>query len=159
MMTKVPLTYLGLAAVVPLLGGCDPFDDGGLFKARISYEANLDRWERAQVHDYVYEVTRFCFCPLTGPVEIVVLDGSVVEANVVETNAPVPIDDWQTPSVARLFALIDQGIHERWHRLDVMYDKELGYPRSIQADPWENAVDEEFSYEIGNLRPLILSAQ
>jgi hypothetical protein len=104
--------------------------------------AQRDRWESNEIADYTMTVEIGCFCPeeYRGPFEIVVADGRVVSATFRGEPAADDVAD-QYFTIDGLFdsaeALVDSDM------LDVTYDRALGFPSVINADPEFRMADEE----------------
>jgi hypothetical protein len=56
-------------------------------------------------------------------------------------------------TVEKLFDLVKANQKLGPERFSVTYDPDLGYPKSIKADPISNAVDDEYSINVDSLEP------
>lgn len=56
-------------------------------------------------------------------------------------------------TVEKLFDLVKANQKLGPERFSVTYDPDLGYPKSIKADPIPNAVDDEYSVRVISLEP------
>lgn len=108
-------------------------------------------WEASGVTSYTAVVTVRCFCPDSDPLTVEVRDGLVVA--VTRDGQPVEDRGWSGPlaPVEDLFNLIAEA--ERSGTADVTYDRDLGYPKRANLDPWPDAIDDE-SRHILKVTPL-----
>jgi hypothetical protein len=116
------------------------------------------RWEGLGYGSYRYEVVQSCFCALPAVghrVVVVVRDGSVVSASLAATGELLPPSTWHLiPTIDALFLTVSDAIHDGADDLDVRYDVDLGYPRLIDIDWLEHAIDDEATISADGLIPL-----
>jgi hypothetical protein len=134
-----------LVAIVTIVGLIAAGCGGSEREDRLAALAEAEqRWTTAGLTDYTLIVEHGCLCPPEerGPFEVRVVTGAVDD--VAHTDAtvesPRPREDLLTVEALFEFLRDNAGAHE----LLVTYDGELGYPRSINVDPIEGAVDDEF---------------
>jgi hypothetical protein len=128
--------------VAPAPGGAP---DAGAGWSPVSRDrAAYDRWRAKGWPNYTMRFERTCFCPALGPLTVTVHNRKVVR------RAGLP---WasELKSIDDLFALILSGQADR---IDVTYDPQYGFPRSIDADMVVDAIDDEVRYRISDYRPL-----
>lgn len=104
-------------------------------------------WKKAKVSGYRLKISRGCFCAPPRSVKVTVRKGTVVNV----TNK-----GWYGPwTVGGLFRTVAESIEGEAAKLDVNYDQQLGYPRSISIDHIAMAVDDEIGYtaSLTRLRP------
>ena len=94
-------------------------------------------WTTADVGSYELHITTMCFCP-NEEYRIVVDE----EGN---PNRDAPTE-YLPETVEDLHAIIADAVDA--DEVDVTYD-DVGVPERIYIDTWENAVDDEMTYEIG----------
>lgn len=126
----------------------------------LTLAAAVRKWESKGPADYRFNYQATCFCGLVGlrPLTIWVQDGVVTHAFFAEGGEEVPPDQLgQVPTIDDLFAWIVEATNTGAHEITATYDDELGYPRQVFIDRIENAIDDELSFEVSNLRPLIVS--
>jgi hypothetical protein len=144
----LPLLLLSLLCIA----GCrDPGDErlDRLSSARTT-------WVSSAPVDYAFQYHRSCFCPFVGRVRVMVSSGFVTEVFDLDAALPLPAERWdEFPTIDALFAELEDLIGNDPFRLEVEYDPVLGYPRFVEADIEERVVDEEFSYTVGDLEPVI----
>ncbi len=108
------------------------------------------RWEANEPPAYELTVSYACYCggPVARPVRVVVQDGQPVEYHYVDDpSEPVEVEAIaHIDTVEELFARVEHALDEDADQLDVDYDAELGYPRSIAIDYRETWADDEVSY-------------
>jgi hypothetical protein len=134
------------ALAVVAAAGCDLVSPATSADGRDDLQEARALWAAAGIRDYELTVERFCFCGLPGPVEVRVVDGTTVSVTRTENDTPVPVDE-AYPDVEGLFAVVDDALARRAHRLQVTYHPTLGYPTHISIDYEEYVADEELAYE------------
>ncbi|MDM3871309.1 DUF6174 domain-containing protein [Porticoccus sp. W117] len=116
----------------------------------------LQQWQALSFSDYDYDVQRSCFCTqeYVRPMRVSVRAGKVVDAVYLDDDGKVheevqgslrTIDQW--------FAYITKGKEKPFHRLEVSYHPEQGYPTSIDADVRSRIADDEQQLVLKNLTP------
>lgn len=128
------------------LAGCD--DPLGPFE---QVEVASERWERHGASDYSFVLDRYCECLVTGPVRLRVVADDVVGAEALPGSSAPPgsqPDPAQFPTIDELFAQLRAAAEAGPVRFEVEYDRELGYPRSVDVDVSAQIADEELSYEV-----------
>ena len=100
------------------------------------------QWEATGVTSYRFRVEKRCFCPeeRRGPFQVVVRSGEVVEATR-EGGALAEFAPTHLFTVAGLFEAVERYAYS--DQIVVTYDKDLGFPLLIDADPVRTAIDEE----------------
>jgi hypothetical protein len=98
--------------------------------------ANLARWEAAEIEDYRFRFRRMCFCIFIDPVTIEVRAGQI--ASVVNADSGTVADTTQMSgyflTVDARFEVIQDAIDREAHSLEVEYRTQRGYPTSIGID-------------------------
>jgi hypothetical protein len=104
--------------------------------------AAKQRWRDQRARDYNYVIAVNCFCFVTGPVKI----------RVVNRRARGTPEGFRNVDTGKeLFQLARRAIDGAGQH-SVRYRPRLGLPRSISDDPIPHAVDDEYSYQITKLR-------
>lgn len=140
-----------VTAIDNVLHGCR---DAALERER---EENLAKWQAAGIDDYEIDYRRSCFCPPPSAVRILVRDGVVVSVRDADSGEEVedPVGGpFGFNSVDELFESIADVIEQRVFELSVEYDAELGYPKAVSVDYYEDVADDTVSTRIDALRPL-----
>jgi hypothetical protein len=130
---------LGLLALIGALAasGCSRPS-----REQSDLEAARERWEKAAISTYSYDIVLRCFCP-TLDATVQVVDGVVVSSVPASRNSHFP------RTVDELFADLERELaSEDRGAYTIEFDPELGYPRRVSADPIELAIDDEYGYEI-----------
>jgi hypothetical protein len=83
-------------------------------------------WQSKNISSYSYVVDVGCYCSLIGPVKVEVVGGHVARATLVATGAQLPITGRST-----IDEMFDQILSEVTPPT-VVFDRILGYPRSIE---------------------------
>lgn len=96
-------------------------------------------WTAADVGSYELHITTMCFCPNEEYRIVVDEDGHP------NRNAPT---EYLPETVEDLHAILADAYDVDADEVDVTYD-DVGVPERIFIDRWENAVDDEMTYEIG----------
>lgn len=148
-----PRVWLWAAAVLGTVGCSSPFDSN----EQLVLAQARQRWASRGFTDYTFETHHGCFCPpeITGPVRIIVRQGTVLSVTLLETGAllaPADLVHWYT--IEQLFdripATADQeGVDD----VRVTYDPALGYPTSIQIIPDKGVLDGGGSYSVSAVGP------
>lgn len=116
-------------------------------------------WAQQGPADYRIDVRRLCFCgyDVTRAVRVTVRNSVIVERTYADDGSLVSANPEFFPDVPGLFAVIEDAIARDAHRIDVAYDPDLGFPRTIAIDYIEQAVDEELTFQADNFS--VLSGQ
>lgn len=117
---------------------------------------NMALWARKGPASYQYTLARSCEClpEVTQPVTIMVRDLVVTQRHYL-TGIPVdPQYDALFSSVPGLFDLIQQALDGNAPGVAVRYNRQLGYPESIQIDWVAGTADDEVSYRISDFGPI-----
>lgn len=148
--------FLGMAlvAVVALIAGCSGGPSGSDAPRNDVLQKLADQqavWAAKKLDDYSFTITRACFCPFTEPVVVTVVDGAVTSAS--RDGKPVPAPELQglPTTIPALFAAVRSNANAA--RVTVDWDPTFGYPFNIAIDAIENAVDDEFGYQVTDFRP------
>ena len=96
-----------------------------------------ERWRKARLHNYRFQLKRQCFCPPTSWV-LFVRGGAPVRA---------PAEAGKVATVRRLHRRIQDAINERVHALVVRYGKR-GMPRFMYIDGQQLVADDEIGYQV-----------
>jgi hypothetical protein len=135
---------LGSVVVLSSLVGCS--DSTG----PVSLALNRARWEKQNLHDYIYTGRKICFCPDAGQeVYVMVLSDTVFSARVVGTTVELPKAEWLT--VDQLFDLARRSYGENYENVRVEYHPELGHPTLINLSCPRDFLDCGLRIEIKNL--------
>ncbi len=146
---------LCIAAVVGLPVACSIVQPGD--PAQEELDANRRVWLAAGIDRYRVNVQRICFCgfDVSRLIEVEVSARVVVAVRDSETGNPVaPELEELYPGVEGLFEVVQDALDRDAHRVTVLYDPTLGYPREISIDYLEFAIDEELMLNAEGLVPL-----
>ena len=103
------------------------------------------RWAQRAPASYSITLRRGCEClPETiGPATITVSNGAI-SVNYTSTGASVPkVYATAFPDVEGMFDLIENAQKNKYYKVDVEYDSELGYPTLISIDINKQMVHDE----------------
>ncbi len=103
--------------------------------------------------DYTYTLRVTCFCPGAGDrIRVTVRDDEVVDAVYVANSRDHRRGD-QAEEIRRLTLddVIDAANDTRAFEVDVTWPDGQDYPSSVQVDPHERTVDEEFGYQVSDV--------
>jgi hypothetical protein len=103
------------------------------------------------VFDYDFTFRTMCFCD-DRPRQVNVRDGVVTQVLDQENQPLGPTGLDGVVPIASLFDLIDDVLVNAFS-VDVQYEPETGFPRFIEVDYIQNAVDDEVNYQVSDLRP------
>lgn len=119
----------------------------------VSLGLNRIRWEKQNLHDYVYTGRMSCFCGHSGEdVTVVVLADTVFSARVAGTTVELPRGIWLT--VDEFFDLAQHSPGGYVERVRVEYHPALGYPTFIEQVCSPDIADCGVTIEIKNLGPV-----
>lgn len=139
------------------------------FDKRIkSLEESQAKWTATKAPTYSYEYRQACFCAYLGQITVVVDNDSVVNVLNTETNEPVTIEiDGETVNILdaypEMFYTIDTFFDElkeaakEADEMDMTFNSDYGYPADTYIDYYKEAIDDEISYHLDNLKILTTS--
>ena len=136
--------FPALVVVLTLATAC-----GGNAAAEARTEA-LRRWEASGPDDYRF-VWRTSAMVGQTRLAVEVRDGAVVAVDPLQEGWRMLEDESLT--VERIFAELAE-IQQQADAVDVVYDPELGHPRSVAVDVIEEAVDDEYAFSVEDLQAL-----
>ncbi len=142
------IALLGL--VLPHAQAADD-DQRGDAETRVvtqSLSARAD-WESRSPTDYRYRLRRQCYCASPNHVVVTVSGGRVASVTDSATGRHVDaaqLADYRT--IDELLVEIDDAVARRPDSMHVVYDRFLGFPRTVDIDPSFRTADEEIRYAI-----------
>jgi hypothetical protein len=141
------LHWVGLLAIACSVSGPDD-EENPLAGLPEAWQA----WLASGISDYELAMRRTCGeCPPTSALAVVVtVSGGVKTVSLASNGEPVEALPRTYPDVEGLFDLIEEMVLAGAD-VEVDYDDELGFPRTISVDPVPDAVDDEFGYVIDDL--------
>ena len=104
------------------------------------------RWAQRAPASYSITLRRGCECmpESVGPATVTVSNGAI-SVHYTATGAAVPKAYVGVfPDVEGLFDLIETAQKNNYHKVDVEYDSELGYPKTISVDINKQMIDDEY---------------
>lgn len=139
-------------ALVALLGmfllGCDK-DDSKRNERQVALDNNTALWNDSGITSYQYTYRRLCFCLPQEDIVVVVVSAAVTEAYYTPSGTVLANEDLESLfTIEELFDLIQEAIDSKVARLDVVYNKDYGYPEDIYIDWDEHMADEEIRYVV-----------
>ena len=152
MMSSLRITQrLALPVLFVLVHACAgwPTDPHGRDLREL--ERNRRLWESRGVANYHYQVANFCFCPeeYRGPIAVEVRNGSTLSAVYLAGGGPARSQPFESmDSVEDLFDTVSRALARDPDEAEVIYDPELGYPRSASFDYESRAADEEGGFSV-----------
>ncbi len=126
------------------------------------FKRNYLLWERQNIDSYQITFRRICFCldEYILPVDITVENGEkvkVVYNEVVDLSQYPDVPEEPDPAnyldIEEAFGLIAGAIKRKPAVLEVIYDKEYGFPVEAYIDESELIVDEEVYFTITSFLP------
>lgn len=141
-----------LLICMALLSGCD-FTSEALQKER--------EWKAQEIHDYSFLYTVSCFCGFNrpNPALITVHNDMVTKVEDPLSSISGGVSTVGYPTIDGVFALIAEVRSRKPDRLDVKYDRAYDFPKTVQIDYQERAVDDEIEYKVENFTPLSAGQQ
>ncbi|NRD72452.1 hypothetical protein HQQ94_04160 [Shewanella sp. VB17] len=114
------------------------------------------QWYKEGTVNYGYDFKRSCYCQDSGTVyRITVINNKVVSAFNVDTD--VEVEDNYLASfktIEMLFSELMQA-NNTAHIINSSFDYEYGYPKSVFIDMDPRMADEEISYTIEGMYPIL----
>jgi hypothetical protein len=135
---------LGLALSAGCLDSIGPQQDDELAAARA-------RWDRAGLEDYRFRVDYTCFCRIAPHAAVVDVRQGVIAAVLDANTSAQPAYTLGMLTVPELFDRIALAIASNADEVTVRYDAQLGFPEDAFLDYIENAVDDEFRFQVSGL--------
>ncbi len=157
---NIKLSFI-LLLLISVLIGCN---NNGVSNNEIKKLDNaISKWQTNKSVDYSFIYEEQCFCPYFGKVEIVVFADTVYAVKDPETGDDVTIET--ATGIEKLmdvypdfFKTID-GIFENLKyaslnadEMEGSYDSQIGYPKQVSIDYYEDAVDDEISFVLTNYK-------
>ena len=148
-----------------LFGACDIIDDCiGSNKERSGLTQLSERqtqWQGNQINDYLLVYSVLCFCAVEQK-EVTVTNGEisrvVIKNESGEFLREIPENEFADYYTVNSFYELIMEIDKTADKFSVEYDSSLGYPTTIDVDPYaqrcdcsgscSEAVDDEYSYQI-----------
>ena len=115
---------------------------------------NKSKWEATSTKNYEIKLKSICNCMMNGTYLIVVKNG-IVDTVIPDTAVYPEINPSQyshVSTVESLFKNIQDAIDENAEKLSVVYNKKYGYPEKIEIDMNLKAIDDEYYYEIKEIK-------
>ena len=114
-------------------------------------------WASKDLSSYTYTLQRSCFCPeeYSKAMRLEVRNGALTSVIYVDSAADVPAQ--MRPTVFKIeafFDLIDSTQKKGGHVNNLQFDAKIGYPTQINLDPIPEAIDDETSYSLSDLKAL-----
>lgn len=158
-MTPLPriVRTLALLPLALALHGCEIGPTEPRARELKELEANRRKWASRGVSSYRYVVTNFCFCldESRGPVAVEVRGGATVSATYLSGGAPARQQPFASmDSVEDLFDTISRALDREPDEVEVVYDPQLGYPRSARFDFDDRSTDEEGGFSVESFQRL-----
>ena len=139
-----------IALAVVLAGCAAPLAQGGAGAQDASAQRQL--WERQQMDDYRFTLTRECFCLGRGPFQVTVRDGRVAEIRDPQTRAAVPENEAVgVITIEQLFDRIAEAQANGEHTA-IEYHPTLSYP--TLAEIGSLAADAGIRYHVSDVTRL-----
>ena len=103
--------------------------------------------------DYTFVLEQICFCPITGPVKVVVEDGAVTSAVVLKGVQGGMKKGADAPDYLRqtINDVIAEANNTEAAKIDVDWPAGQAWPNSVAVDRIENAVDDEVTFTISDV--------
>jgi hypothetical protein len=116
---------------------------------RQEFDAALQKWQAAGIHDYAFTLVQHCFCIGVQPVRITVKNDIVQSARNVQGDATVAAEVLgNLPSIEVVFQKIAEGYAKPVDHITLTLNKDFGYPERVFIDYYVLMADEELIYEI-----------
>jgi hypothetical protein len=143
--------FVRAIAITATVSACN-----GLLSPTAELSDARKRWAENGPAAYSIDIFRSCECTaeMSGPVVVNVQNGTV-QSRAYRAGGLVPPNMASLfPGVEGLFDLIADAAQRKPHRLEVRYDRDLGYPAWITIDYDRAVADDEFTYSVMAFRRL-----
>jgi hypothetical protein len=147
---RMRATSLVLVLAVGVAACSSPF---GPDEARLLASSRA-QWSDRAFPDYTFDVRHGCFCTpeQTGPVRVIVRQGSIESVTLLETGEAADPAEWFT--LEQLFDRIpvwakNEGVDD----VTVDYDPTLGFPSSVEIKYEQGILDAGDVYTVSNVGP------
>ena len=162
---RILLTAAAAALAISALAGCSG-DDGDSPTAEDpastpASESSEDATEEPTVGsypefdepDYTFVLEQFCFCPITGPVKVIVEGGEVTSAVILEGVKGGVKKGTEAPEYLQqtINDVIAQANNTEAAEVIVDWPADQDWPDSVAVDQIENAIDDEVTYAISGV--------
>jgi hypothetical protein len=120
-------------------------------------DRNMALWTERGVADYDYtvQVSCFCFPDAVTPKRVNVLNGEIVNVTDIETGLPNDEETGFTEiSIMDLFQVVQDGINDRYYRIDINYNATYGFVTYVFSDVDPQMADEEIGYTVSDWIPV-----
>lgn len=116
------------------------------------YEVALNKWQTAEIEDYEFLFSAYCFCPPNGGL-VVVKSGEVVAVLNRNTRQPEDVDLLNYPSIDELFSYIGRAL-DNSQEIEYSFNGRYGYPFEVAIDRSKMPMDAGVIYKIGSFKRL-----
>ncbi len=118
-------------------------------------DENYDNFKKANGNYYKFEFVEHCFCPDAGQEVSITVSEAKVSAVLDDNYQPIEdIGGYKT--IDELYAVLRDAI-DRADSVEVEYDSDRYYPRSVKIDYDKASVDDEYAFDI-KMGALVCSA-
>lgn len=121
--------------------------------AKKTLSDNKQKWALKNIKSYQYTQNTGCFCmrEMYTKKQITVSEGVVTEAFFLDTSEYLTPEQFRyITNIDELFDIAEDAINSA-DRVEVLYNKEYGYPERISIDYKKDAVDDEITYFTSDL--------
>jgi len=127
-------------------------------QASSEVERSQEKWQKANISHYRYELTISCFCVFSQdmPLVIEVQDGQVVSMLYKSGKEidPANMEQFQRyDTLDKIFAELEKAQGDA-ERVEVTYDENYSFPTQITIDHAQQAADDELYLTISNFEVL-----
>jgi hypothetical protein len=158
---KILLSAAAAAMALTVIAGCSGDDDGDATDTATdtasttpttsdpTAEPTVGTYPELDAEDYTFVLEQVCFCPITGPVKVVVEDGEVTSAVVlkggqgIEKGSNAPDYLWIT-----INDVIAQANDTDAADVQVRWPDGQDWPDRVSVDKIELATDDEINYVV-----------
>jgi hypothetical protein len=111
-------------------------------------------WSGLSITDYDFTIRKTCVCPPPAgtSIEVSVRDSRLATARSAEGGSRIDLGDIPG-TVPALFVTVHEAIADDPDTLEIAYDPDYGFPRTIRIDHRKAYADDEVTYSILSFRP------
>ncbi|HUQ98063.1 MAG TPA: DUF6174 domain-containing protein [Gemmatimonadaceae bacterium] len=119
------------------------------------FDLEQSSWKQLGLRDYSFTYTPMCMCAGYGRLyKVEVRDGKVVSFQDGSQPVNLSLRDLPRPTVDSLFAWVKDAYVRKAAVVRVAYHPELHFPTNVSIDWRLSLLDDEFSFEVKDLRPI-----
>lgn len=106
-------------------------------------------WKQSKLTSYAYTLEQQCYCPLPPKSRVYIVEDNVFAVKDLSTTRWLK-ETKHFKTINQLFYLIDKNISDEPDSLQIVLDKKLGYPTTVNINPRYRMGDDEINFQISD---------